>query len=304
MFIILANDGIAESAKQELERLGYQVDTTKYEGESLHQRLKEVDCLVVRSATKVRQPEIDAAAEGGRLKLIIRAGVGIDNIDVDYAKQHGIEVTNTPAASSNAVAELVIGHMLSLARHIASANRSMARGEWLKKQYDGTEIMGKTLGIIGLGRIGRTLAEKAQALGMKVIYFDLFRFEEGEAEHGWAYKSMDEVLAEADYISLHLPFTGEAVITEETFAKMKDGVYIIQAARGGVIDEEALVRAIESGKVAGAALDVFECEPLDKPELMNCDRLSLTPHIGAATQEAQDRIGDNIVSIVSSHFPI
>lgn len=302
MAIILANDGIDAAAAETLTKLGHDVDTTKYEGDALLQRLKEVDCVVVRSATKIREPQIEAAAEGGKLKLIIRAGVGVDNINVDQAEAKGIEVRNTPAASSNAVAELVIGHMFSLARNLHRANRSMARGEWLKKEYKGTEIMGKTLGILGLGRIGRCLAEKAKALGMKVIYFDLFRWEEGEKEHGYEYMELEDVLKNADYISLHLPFTGEAIINEAAFDKMKDGVYIIDAARGGVMDEKALLKAIESGKVAGAALDVFAVEPLDCEDVMHCDKLSLSPHIGAATAEAQARIGDIIVELIKEKF--
>ena len=302
MAIILANDGIDAVAAETLTQLGHEVDTTKYEGDALLQRLREVDCIVVRSATKIREPEIEAAAAGGKLQLIIRAGVGVDNINVEQAEARGIEVRNTPAASSNAVAELVIGHMFSLARHLHQANRSMARGEWLKKQYKGTEIMGKTLGILGLGRIGRCLAEKARALGMDIIYFDLFRWPEGEAEHGYKYMELEEVLANADYLSLHLPFTGKAIIDEAAFDKMKDGIYIIDAARGGVMDEAALLRAIESGKVAGAALDVFAVEPLDREEIMHCDKLSLSPHIGAATVEAQARIGDNIVDLIREKF--
>ncbi len=302
MAIILANDGIDAAAAETLTKLGHEVDTTKYEGDALLQRLKEVDCIVVRSATKIREPEIEAAVAGGKLKLIIRAGVGVDNINVDQAEAQGIEVRNTPAASSNAVAELVIGHMFSLARHLHQANRSMARGEWLKKQYKGTEIMGKTLGILGLGRIGRCLAEKAQALGMDIIYFDLFRWEEGEEEHGYEYMELEDVLAKADYLSLHLPFTGKAIIDEAAFDMMKDGVYIIDAARGGVLDEAALLKAIESGKVAGAALDVFAVEPLDREEIMHCDKLSLSPHIGAATVEAQARIGDIIVDLIKEKF--
>lgn len=291
MAIILANDGIAKDAKAKLESLGYTVDTNKYEDEALLNRLKEVDCIVVRSATKMRDPQIDAGASGN-LKLIIRAGVGIDNINKDYAESKGLVVRNTPAASSNAVAELCMGQLFVLARNIHRANRTMAQGEWLKKEYSGCELAGKTLGIIGMGRIGRCLGEKAKALGMKVIYNDQIKAD------GWTFAEKDELVAQSDFISLHIPACEKPVIGKEEFAKMKDGVYILNAARGGVVDEEALLEAIESGKVAGAAIDAFSEEPLKNEKIMHCDRISMTPHIGAATKEAQDRIGEITVEII------
>jgi D-3-phosphoglycerate dehydrogenase len=235
----------------------------------------------------------------GNLKLIIRGGVGVDNINVDYAEEKGIEVRNTPAASSSAVAELALGHMLSLARHIGEANVTMRQGKWLKKQYSGTEIAGKTLGLIGFGRIARSLAFKCLALGMDVIFHDCLQLEGDNCEQ----KCLEDVLREADYISLHVPFSGgKPLIGKEEFELMKDGVFIINCARGGVVDEDALVDAIEAGKVAGAALDVFEVEPLENERVRNCDKISLTPHIGAATAEAQARIGDNIVDIIKERL--
>ena len=298
MALILANDGIDASAKQALIDLGHVVDTAKYEGDALLARLAEVDAVIVRSATKIRNPEIDAGA-AGNLKLIIRGGVGVDNINVDYAEEKGIEVRNTPAASSSAVAELALGHMLSLARHIGEANVTMRQGKWLKKQYSGTEIAGKTLGLIGFGRIARSLAFKCLALGMDVIFHDCLKLEGDNCEQ----KCLEDVLREADYISLHVPFSGgKPLIGKEEFELMKDGVFIINCARGGVVDEDALVDAIESGKVAGAALDVFEVEPLENERVRNCDKISLTPHIGAATAEAQARIGDNIVDIIKERL--
>ncbi|HHW94233.1 MAG TPA: 3-phosphoglycerate dehydrogenase [Clostridiaceae bacterium] len=298
MALILANDGIDASAKQALIDLGHEVDTVKYEGDALLARLAEVDAVIVRSATKLRNPEIDAGA-AGNLKLIIRGGVGVDNINVDYAKEKGIEVRNTPAASSSAVAELALGHMLCLARHIGEANVTMRQGKWLKKQYSGTEIAGKTLGLIGFGRIARSLAVKCLALGMDVIFHDCLQLEGDNCEQ----KCLEDVLRESDYISLHVPFSGgKPLIGKEEFDIMKDGVFVINCARGGVVDEDALVEAIESGKVAGAALDVFEVEPFDNERIRNCNKISLTPHIGAATAEAQARIGDNIVDIIKERL--
>lgn len=298
MALILANDGIDASAKQALIDLGHEVDTVKYEGDALLARLAEVDAVIVRSATKLRNPEIDAGA-AGNLKLIIRGGVGVDNINVDYAKEKGIEVRNTPAASSSAVAELALGHMLCLARHIGEANVTMRQGKWLKKQYSGTEIAGKTLGLIGFGRIARSLAVKCLALGMDVIFHDCLQLEGDNCEQ----KCLEDVLRESDYISLHVPFSGgKPLIGKEEFDIMKDGVFVINCARGGVVDEDALVDAIESGKVAGAALDVFEVEPFDNERIRNCNKISLTPHIGAATAEAQARIGDNIVDIIKERL--
>ncbi|MGI6157645.1 MAG: D-2-hydroxyacid dehydrogenase [Saccharofermentanales bacterium] len=291
---ILANDGIAKAAEEELIALGHEVDTNKYEGDELLKKIAEVDAIVVRSATKLRDPQIDAGA-AGNLKLIIRGGVGVDNINVDYAREKGIVVRNTPAASSSAVAELVLGHMLSMARHIGEANRTMREGQWLKKQYAGTEIAGKTLGLIGFGRIARSLAQKCLCLGMDVIYTDILDIESDTC----CQCGMEEVLKRADYVSVHVPFSGgEPLIGRDEIAMMKDGVFIINAARGGVIDEDALVDAIEAGKVRGAALDVYIEEPLKNERVRNCDLISLTPHIGAATAEAQGRIGDEIVAIV------
>lgn len=295
--IILANDGIAASAQKELEALGHEVDTKHYEGEDLLKRLGEVDVVVVRSATKIRHPEIDAGI-AGKLKLVIRAGVGIDNIDADYAKEKGLEVTNTPKASSNAVAELVLAHMMCLCRNLHKAQRSVPAGKWQKKEYKGTEIAGKTLGIIGLGRIGRCLAQKCIALGMTVIYEDIYRNEQAEKDLPCEYVSLDELFARADFISIHTPFLGKPVIGPEEFKKLKKGVYIVDAARGGTIDEAALLQAIEDGIVAGAGLDVFMEEPTKNEALLACDSISFSPHIGASTSEAQDRIGENIVELI------
>ena len=258
MALILANDGIDASAKQALIDLGHVVDTAKYEGDALLARLAEVDAVIVRSATKIRNPEIDAGA-AGNLKLIIRGGVGVDNINVDYAEEKGIEVRNTPAASSSAVAELALGHMLSLARHIGEANVTMREGKWLKKQYSGTEIAGKTLGLIGFGRIARSLAFKCLALGMDVIFHDCLQLEGDNCEQ----KCLEDVLREADYISLHVPFSGgKPLIGKEEFELMKDGVFIINCARGGVVDEDALVDSPGVASFAASAAAAYHASML------------------------------------------
>lgn len=300
MAYILANDGIESSAKQALEALGHTVDSTHYEGEELLRKLAEADICIVRSATKIRKEQLDAG-KAGLLKLVIRAGVGIDNIDAEYAKTIGVEVTNTPAASSDAVAELALAHMLALSRNLYHSNITMRQGKWLKKEYEGTEIAGKTLGLLGFGRIAQSLGKKAQALGMNVIYTNRSG-KRADAEE-FQYVTFDELLTHSDFISCHIPFAGgAAIIGKDEIEKCKDGVFFVNTARGGVIDEDALVDAIESGKVRGAAIDVFNVEPTTNERLLQCERISLTPHIGAATKEAQGRIGGNIVDIIKERF--
>ena len=261
---ILVTDGMEKSAVEKLKNSGYEVVEQFYEPEQLKEQIKNFDAVVVRSATKVRQPIIDAALETGRLKLIIRGGVGVDNIDVDYAKLNGIAVANTPNASSASVAELAIGHMFCLARHIYIANHTMRQGKWNKKQYEGIELSGKTLGLVGFGRIAREVAKRAFALGMKVVYTNTSGAKEGFNDY--KYMKLDELLAVSDFISIHIPCSQDQqpVIGEAQFAKMKDGVYLVNTARGGVVSEEALLKALDSGKVVAAALDVFEEEQLRK----------------------------------------
>jgi D-3-phosphoglycerate dehydrogenase len=299
---ILVTDGMEKSAVEKLRNSGFEVVEQFYEPEELKQQLKSFDAVVVRSATKVRQPIIDAALETGKLKLIIRGGVGVDNIDVDYAKMNGITVTNTPNASSASVAELAIGHMFSLARHIYIANHTMREGKWNKKQYEGIELAGKTLGLVGFGRIAREVAKRAYALGMKVVYTNTSGAKEGFNDY--KYMKLDDLLAVADFISIHIPGSKDkqAVIGEAQFAKMKDGVYIVNTARGGVVCEEALIKALDSGKVAAAALDVFAEEPTKNESIYTHEKISLTPHIGASTNEAQERIGEEILQIIQNHF--
>lgn len=311
---VLANDGVSQSGIDALEAAGYEVITTKVAQEQLQNYINEneVSALLVRSATKVRKDIIDNCPS---LKLIGRGGVGMDNIDVEYAREKGLHVVNTPAASSHSVAELVFGHFYGLARFLHSSNRDMPlEGEKnfkaLKKAYaKGVELKGKTLGVIGFGRIGQATAKIGIGAGMKVIAYDPFIdsadlaldfFDGQQVNFTINTVSKEAVLAQADFLTLHVPAQKEYVIDEAEFNSMKDGVFIANAARGGVINEVALVKAIESGKVARAALDVFEKEPEPEVQLLMNPCLSLTPHTGAATNEAQDRIGVELASQIIS----
>lgn len=302
MIRVLANDGLEASGVAALQAAGCEVVTNHVDQSVLGEALKEYDVLIIRSATTVTQ-EVVEKAEGGKLKLIIRAGVGMDNIDIPAATSKNITVKNTPNASSNSVAELAIGHMFALARYIAISNVTMRNGEWNKKKYEGSEIAGKTLGIVGMGRIGRSLATKAVALGMKVVYTDLFGKQDSLS---YDFLSTEELLKTSDFISLHVPYDKAqgSLIGAKEFALMKDGVFLIDCARGKVVEEAALLEALNSGKVAGVGLDVFEQEPTHNQELVNHPSLCATPHIGAATKEAQTRIGEEVVSTVKEFFNI
>lgn len=302
MVRILASDGMEAAAVETLKSKGFEVVEKFYEPEELGAQLHNYDVLVVRSATKVRKPIIDKAVEGGRLKLVIRGGVGVDNIDVAYAIEKGIKVTNTPNASSASVAELAIAHMFAVARFVNISNVSMRQGKWDKKKYEGIELSGKTLGLIGFGRISKEVAKRADALGMKVIYTDLFGKAEGYDQY--EYCELADILKKSDFVSLHIPYDKEkgAVIGKAEFALMKNGSYLINCARGGVVDEEALLEALNSGKLNGAGVDVFVEEPTKNEALVNHPKVSVTPHIGASTAEAQTRIGEEIVSIISDFF--
>ena len=307
---VLANDGISKSGINALEQAGYEVITTTVAQEQLINYINQnnIVVLLVRSATTVRKDLIDACPS---LKIIGRGGVGMDNIDVAYAREKGLHVINTPAASSHSVAELVFGHFYSLARFIHNSNRDMplegdTNFNGLKKAYaKGIELKGKTLGVLGFGRIGQATAKVALGAGMKVIAFDPFLekanlelefFDGQKVNFEIETISKEEVLKQADFITLHVPAQKEYVINEAEFNMMKDGVILANAARGGVVNEIALVKAIENGKVAGAALDVFEKEPKPEIQLLMNASLSLTPHTGAATNEAQDRIGEELAS--------
>lgn len=307
---VLANDGISQSGKDALEAGGFEVITTTVAQEQLANYINEkgIVVLLVRSATTVRKDLIDACPG---IKIIGRGGVGMDNIDVDYAISKGIHVINTPASSSHSVAELVFGHFYGLARFLHQSNRDMPlEGDVsfgkLKKAYaKGVELKGKTLGVIGFGRIGQATAKVGLGAGMKVVAYDPFLeqanlelefFDGQKVNFDIKTISKEEVLKQADFITLHVPAQKEYVISTKEFDIMKKGVFIANAARGGVIDEVALVQAIVDGKVAGAALDVFEKEPKPEITLLMNSSLSLTPHIGAATEEAQDRIGTELAA--------
>jgi len=296
---ILVTDGMSRSAIAQLQEKGHTVVEQYYEQEALGEALQEFDCVVVRSKTKVRAEHIDQAVKG-KLKLIIRGGVGVDNIDVAYAQSKGIAVRNTPCASSAAVAELALGHMFCLARYIGISNVTMRQGQWNKKQYEGMEIGGKTLGLIGFGRIAQELAKRAEALGMQVVYTR--RSGEDKNFPQYTYLSLDELLKVSDFVSLHIPMPADKkpVLGEKELSLMKPTAFLINTARGGVVEETALLNALNAGTIAGAGLDVFAQEPTQNAELCAHPKVSVTPHIGGQTAEAQSRIGDEIVSIICS----
>lgn len=269
--------------------------------EELAQVIAGYDGMVVRSRTKVRQPLIDQATH---LKLIVRGGVGLDTIDADYARGKGIKVLNTPRANSAAVAELVIGLMLALARHLTVADSTMKAGKWEKKALEGTEIAGKTLGLIGYGRIGQILAEKAAALGLTVLAYDPYVEVKGA---GVRAATLEEILTTADYISLHVPVTPETkgMIGAAQLAQMKPTAYLINAARGGVVDEAALYEALVAKQIAGAALDVYTEEPPKSEALLKLialPNLVALPHLGASTEEALARVGGEVADLVINFF--
>ncbi len=293
-------DPIAQEGVELLKKEGFEVvDLTSIPKDELAKHVGDLDAIIVRSATKVRKDMIDAAKN---LKVIGRAGVGLDNIDVDYAKSKGIEVINTPGATSISVAELTIGLILAVMRKIAYGDREMRNGAWPKKKCKGIEMYGKTLGIIGIGRIGREVAKRAKTFGMKVIYYDVYRPDEAtERELGVEYRDLDSLISEADVITLHVPLVPETkhLINAERIAKMKDGAIIINAARGGIVDEDALYNALKSGKLYGAALDVYESEPLKESKLFELDNIVMTPHIGAQTKEGQTRAGVEVAKKIA-----
>ena len=311
---ILANAGISQSGIDDLTAAGFEVLTTTVAQEQLENFIntENIVALLVRSATTVRQDLIDACPN---LKIIGRGGVGMDNIDVEYAREKGLSVINTPAASSESVAELVFAHLFSGVRFLYDSNRTMplegeSKFKNLKKAYaKGTELRGKTLGVIGFGRIGQATAKMALGLGMKVIAFDPFlekttlslAFHDGQTvDFEIKTVSKETVLKESDFITLHVPAQKDFVIGEAEFELMKDGSALINAARGGVVNEVALVAALDSNKLAFAGLDTFESEPTPAVQILMNPKISLTPHIGAATNQAQDRIGSELASQIIS----
>lgn len=313
---ILANDGISEEGKKALENAGFTVITDKVNQNDLIDAINNdnIEVVLVRSATTVRKEVIDACPG---LKLIGRGGVGMDNIDVAYAREKGLTVINTPASSSQSVAELVMGQLFSVSRFLHDSFKNMESGDFntLKKNYaKGVELRGKTLGIIGFGRIGQSLASYALGCGMNVVAAD-HHAREVEIQipvgNGGSAKvvistteSIASILPQCDYISLHVPkqSDGSAVLGEAEFAQMKKGVRLVNAARGGVIDEKALIAALDNGQVAFAALDVFENEPNPDKALLSHPKIACTPHIGAATGEAQDRIGMELADLIIKQF--
>ena len=304
---VLICDPVAPETIQAMQEAGIEVDNrSDITTDELLRDIAAYDGMVVRSRTKVGADVLDAATN---LQIIVRGGVGLDSIDLAHAKSKGIEVRNTPKASSNSVAELALGYMLAMARKIPQATMSMTAGEWKKKQLKGSEISGKTLGLIGYGNIGGLLGKKASALGMNVIFYDVIT----PPDTGAAVQvSLDEVLAQSDFISLHVPKLPATtnMLNADTFAKMKDGVFLVNCARGGIVDEDALYDALASGKVAGAALDVFLDEKVNpgNPKLFGLkdengfNRVIGSPHVGAGTVEGQVRVGTEVADILIEFY--
>ncbi|MDQ7779130.1 MAG: hydroxyacid dehydrogenase [Planctomycetota bacterium] len=301
---VLICDPVSSAAVESMKQAGLQVDVQK--GISKEDLLKcagNYEAIVVRSATKITKDVIAAAKA---LKVVVRGGVGVDNIDCEAAKACKVEVMNTPEASSIAVAELALGHMLALSRFIPQATASMKAGQWEKKKFEGMELYGKTLGLLGIGRIGREVAVRAIAFGMKVIACDPIVKQE-QLPAGLAVKMvpLDTVITTSDYMSLHMPVTPETkhMLGKAQFDRMKQGVRIVNCARGGIIDEPALAEAIKAGKVAGAAMDVFEVEPIQKDNpLLSLEQVILTPHLGASSVEGQGRVGGEVARKLIEYF--
>lgn len=290
---IIVTDGLDDVGVNILEKEAQVVKRHGISNEDIKKEIKEYDAIIVRSRTKMTRELIEA---GEKLKVIGRAGVGVDNIDLDAAREKGIVVVNAPSATTESVAELTLGMIFALAREIPRADASMKRGEWAKKEFKGTELYGKTLGIIGFGRIGSTVGQMAAAMGMRINACCDFTIPETIRIIGGELLMMDEIIERSDFIAIHTPLTEKThgMINADLIARMKDGVYIICTARGGIIDESALLAALNSGKVAGAALDVFEKEPPENLELIKHPRVIATPHIAGQTSEAQRRASADI----------
>jgi D-3-phosphoglycerate dehydrogenase len=287
---ILITDKTEDVVIQQLKHAGQEVTFNEMDPATLLKEIPKYDGLMVRSRTKATAEVITAGAQGN-LKVIGRAGIGVDNIDLPTASNHNIKVVNAPTGTTASVAELAIGLMLAASRSIPQADHSMKQGLWEKKAFKGVELFGKTLGVIGIGRIGAELGKRALAFNMKVVAYD--KYIQKSPAANIAMVSLDQLLKESDYISLHIPFVKEegATIKEHDFEKMKDGVIFVNCARGGVVDEQALLKYLNSGKVRAAALDVYATEPPTFKDLINNPKVICTPHIGASTKEGQLRAG-------------
>lgn len=295
---ILVCDPIAPRGVEMLKEAGHEVKVwDDINPEQLDKVIGDYDGIIVRGRTKVRKPTLEKATN---LKAIARGGVGLDNIDVKDAKDMKIKVVNTPAASSVSVAELAIAHMFALARHIVRGTQGMGEGKWEKKKLKGVELMGKTLGLIGIGRIGQELAKRCNCLGMKVIAYDLYVKESPLPDIIEMHAELEEMLPHADFVSMHIPFDPnvDPTIGRKQLEKMKPGSYLINCARGGTVDEKALLDALDSGHIAGAGLDVFEKEPPQNTDLLEHPLTTLTPHIGASTAEGQARVGVEVAKVL------
>jgi len=306
---VLVTDKSAEEALQVFKDAGHELTYDEMNHDTLLKEIPKYDALMVRSRTKATTEIVEAGAKGN-LKVIGRAGIGVDNIDIETAGKLGIKVVNSPTGSTKSVAELAIAHMLSLARFVPKADSTMKKGEWIKKQLKGTELNGKTLGLIGSGYIAQHVARIANCLGMQVLVYSPHCTDEKASKMGATRKDIDDLLKQSDFISLHIPHTQDShyLLNEKTISIMKDGSYLVNVARGGVVDENALYNALKSGKLAGAAVDVFEQEPTSKEnKLLSLDNVILSPHIGANTKEAQIQAGtvcaDQMNKVLSGQEP-
>jgi D-3-phosphoglycerate dehydrogenase len=306
---ILITDKMAEEAINVLEDAGHTVTFEEMDHDTLLESVEEYDALMVRSGTKVTEDIVEKGAEGS-LKVIGRAGIGVDNIDIKKAGSFGIKVVNSPTGATISVAELTIGHMLSLSRHLTKADNSMKKGEWIKKQLKGTELHGKTLGLVGCGNIGQKTAELARAFGMTVIGFDPFISKEDLAKQQITKKEkLEEIMNSSDIVSLHLPHTEKThyIIDKTMLSHMKKSAFLINCARGGTVDESALYDALKNNEIAGAALDVFETEPPKENKLKTLDNIEFSPHLGANTKEGQIRAGticaEQVMKVLKDETP-
>jgi len=306
---ILITDKMAQEAIDLLEDAGHDVTFDEMDHDTLLEAIPDYDALMVRSRTKVTEDIVQKGADGS-LKVIGRAGIGVDNINIKKAGSLGIKVVNAPTGATISVAELSIGHMLSLSRHLTKADKSMKEGQWIKKQLKGNELHGKTLGLVGCGNIGQKTAELARAFGMTIIGFDPFISKEALAEQKITKKEkLEDIMKESDIISLHLPHTEKThyIIDEKMLSLMKSNALLINCARGGTVDESALYNALKNDEIAGAALDVFENEPPENSNLTSLDNIVFSPHLGANTKEGQIRAGtvcaEQVMKVLNGETP-